>query len=398
MGRYRGTYPLGVGSRRALVSALEISHDSDCAEAFGLSGDALREWNRTVDPDGDVPLEDRYAHSAAFVIGPDGEPVGTAFRIRVTYGEGMGHYYEYWVTAHHVVKNLSSSSIRIQTKEPDAQPREFGKPYPVQIERWYPHEDERVDVAVAPITGPKLPGGLMWATTAIPIHLKAWMNEREPLSMGGPVHFVGLFEVSRETKRFVSMVRSGTIGAWNERDIPLWTTEGDRPKVDGHLIDARSYAGFSGSPCFMLPADWLMDYGTSGHKMKLQIPKRETELIGVILGSMDGREVLIHEETGDPAPGPYRSSVNLGVAVVAPVERIIETLTRNDLVADREKQLKDRKEKRKRIKRGLNLDSAEEEGITRDEFLEALDKATDPLKPSDEEPVRHREKGAPSMR
>ena len=74
-------------------------------------------------------------------------------------------------------------------------------------------------------------------------------------------------------ERAVPIVRSGTVAAVGQPDI-TWET-GNYPTVrtwtarETHLIDVRSYAGFSGSPCwvqFLLGTNEVMPYPSAWQK------------------------------------------------------------------------------------------------------------------------------------
>ena len=112
--------------------------------------------------------------------------------------------------------------------------------------------------------------------------------------------------------------------------MPLAVSPMDRSENTAHLIDCRSYSGFSGSPCVVQfprkrPPDESGGVGRLGE---------QTELIGLVSGHFD--DVANAHLTGEIAEmGTVGIPVNLGVGVVTPVESIIELLDSEDVVADR---------------------------------------------------------------
>lgn len=69
---------------------------------------------------------------------------------------------------------------------------------------------------------------------------------------GDEVFFPGLLgQVPSMGQRNVPMLRGGIIGALHQSEIPMRLPDDTVLSVHGHLIDCRSFGGFSGSPCFV---------------------------------------------------------------------------------------------------------------------------------------------------
>jgi hypothetical protein len=118
--------------------------------------------------------------------------------------------------------------------------------------------------------------------------------------------------------------------------------------VTAHLIDCRSYGGFSGSPCFVQFKDLPRDGGRlliEGYSRMVDT----TVLLGMVIAHYDLRRDAIL--TGDlaGAPGRVQTDINTGVGVVLPVERITEALMHEDLVELRDKYEKERRREEKRL-------------------------------------------------
>ena len=174
-----------------------------------------------------------------------GDLLGTGFLVRVASETGRGTY-SYVVTADHVIKN----QVGIQVEAPNPFDTNGALYPPLDIDDWrrlYPGvnasrvEFNGVDVGDASNLD------LAWAPYVDPeerAHHAAWvhpfMKEAVP-DLGNRVYYVGIFEPLMRP-----MARSGTVGALYQQ-VP----HRDGYVYPAHLIDLRSYAGFSGSPVYM---------------------------------------------------------------------------------------------------------------------------------------------------
>jgi hypothetical protein len=146
--------------------------------------------------------------------------------------------------------------------------------------------------------------------------------------LGDRVYFVGLFTpISAMGEQNIPLIRSGTLAAWKQSRVPVSLPDKTVLEYTAHLIDSRSYAGFSGAPCVV---QFPIDPGIGG----VGRPEEETELIGLVSSHFDFKENAAL--TGGLAElGTVDVPVHLGVAVVMPAESIEELLNREDVVADR---------------------------------------------------------------
>ena len=128
---------------------------------------------------------------------------------------------------------------------------------------------------------------------------------------GDEVFVVGLFSEHPGLKRIVPIARIGNISAMDVEGVRI---RGRSESITGHLIEIRSIGGLSGSPVFVNalgPGQFLNE--VSGRRKDTPYA-----LLGLILGHWD-----VDYTTQDDAE---TKSVNLGMAVVTPVDRILETL------------------------------------------------------------------------
>lgn len=176
---------------------------------------------------------DRRQLFSAVRITSAGDLLGTGSLLTVRSETFPQARYRYVVTAHHVIKN----ALEVAVEAPN--PFGNGEMYPpVSVDTWW-QPLPSVDLVVAPFQ----PQGMKSLLS----------NEIEAAFIPGPdfgsselgatVFYVGIFQPLDRP-----MARSGTIGALDQDGIPH---EGGY-EYPAHLVDCRSYGGFSGSPCFEL--------------------------------------------------------------------------------------------------------------------------------------------------
>jgi hypothetical protein len=181
-----------------------------------------------------MPLSPELMYCAARIIGNFGKSraaVGTGFCVTVPSEVHDSRLYGYILSAHHVIHGRGDIEVEVPN------PLDGGIPYPaIKVIGWrQPLPD--VDLMLAPF--PPIDGGVSPALE-VGIHLHHGLDNRALL--GAQLHYVGLLAPLDRP-----MARSGTIGAINQIGI----------RHDGgymypcHLVDCRSYGGFSGSPCFV---------------------------------------------------------------------------------------------------------------------------------------------------
>jgi hypothetical protein len=214
----------------------------------------------------------------------------------------------YVVTAAHVVRPLATRFVRLRDRDGAA----WDLVIPNDDWDFHPTEDiaigqfsvdpQEIDLAIMPTT--------MFVGRA--------ETQRVP-GPGDDVFFAGLLGlVESMGARRIPMVRTGSIGALHQEGIPMRLGDGTRIRVHGHLIDCRSFGGFSGSPCFV-------QYFSGTHeteRLRLKTPIQSTHLLGIVAGHFDlSASVALPGQAHE-----LRVPVAAGVAVVLPSETILDVL------------------------------------------------------------------------
>ncbi len=265
-------------------------------------------------------MDPRVVHSAIRIIGDQESatypfetvrvPIGTGFILPIK-SESGPHVFGYLVTAAHVV--AGQKHIEMQPT------KEGGSLYPpIPVGDWR-IPDPKIDVAVSLIEEAPPSGGPLWAN---PLSVALPIGNIRTLSPGDPVFYIGVLTPLDRT-----MVRSATVGAVDQEGIPH---EGGY-EYPCHLIDCRSYGGFSGSPCFLhvafpgiedslwpLPAD---EYPPPNHRMGAMAHV-------VLLAGM------FTEHLTDQ-PGTEAMASRYGVGVMLRSQEIREVLMSDQLRAER---------------------------------------------------------------
>ncbi len=159
--------------------------------------------------------------------------LGTGFLITVPSETLDDHRYGYVVTAHHLL--WDQNQIEVQAPNP-TDPN--GALYPPdRVDDWrQPLKD--VDLAVAPFDRGNKTDNLY---QAVALEEQVLPADIFP-GLGSDIYYIGILAPLDRP-----MVRSGNIGGLNQTGI----THDGGYEYPVHLVDCRSYGGFSGSPCFV---------------------------------------------------------------------------------------------------------------------------------------------------
>ena len=274
----------------------------------------------------------KHLRTVAFIgsVGEDGARRlrGTGFFVGVAIPGNDAQVHLYLVTASHVVPPYEATFVRI---------RRFVEAPPdvvldeglidelvddVPVTQWYRHPSH--DIAAAPMVD----ADDRWAISLVPMQEFVDDSDHVP-SLGEPVFFAGLLaQVESMGEKHVPMLRSGTLGALHQTDIPMMEPGGGRRRLDGHLVDCRSFGGFSGSPCFVQ----MVRPGPPTPRMGLSTTEQHTLLLGMVGGHFD------HQATVDVEGNTFSVPTSAGVAVVYPSELIRELLDDGEVVEARERE------------------------------------------------------------
>ena len=173
------------------------------------------------------------------------------------------------------------------------------------------HPDPAVDVAI-------IPGGMPHPDEgehmSFPIEgaLTKEIVEKEGIGAGTDVFVTGLFVNHAGTSRIIPIVRIGNIAA-----MPHEPVETSRGLMDAYLIEARSIGGLSGSPVFTNQGM----VGVRDGQLKF-LTRPPLFLLGLIHGHFD----IVTDAADVKEDVASRERVNMGIAIVVPVEKIVELL------------------------------------------------------------------------
>jgi hypothetical protein len=263
---------------------------------------------------------------------------GTAFLVGVPLGvSDLSSCY--FVTAKHVIEAIREKSVdqtvylRINLKDVGVQL--VGTP----VNSWlsHPHEAD-VDVAV-----------LNWAPSRevfdyrfISLNMAATQEiiERENIGVGDDVFLTGLFSNHYGSQRNIPIIRVGNIASMPEEKVH--TKWGN---IDAYLVEARSIGGLSGSPVFV--------YMGAMRKQGSDVTFRSGVLF-YLLGLMHGHFDLSQLEIDSLDDNLEQDSltnlkINIGIAVVVPVWKILEVINQEIFANLRDSLLKQEQAKKSAV-------------------------------------------------
>lgn len=311
-----------------------------------------------------MPISHDMLHAAVRIIGdyPPGvfltrrTVIGTGFIVTVRSERDAQWRHGYVVTTAHNLRD--QRHIEVQAPNPGP---EGGLYDPITITDWK-RPVPGVDIAVAP-----------WVSQSDDRHFTALSMEdvfladaAAPLylSLGMTVYYIGILGPLDRP-----MVRAGTLGAIDQESIPH---QDETFSYKAHLVDCRSYGGFSGSPCFS-----LISLPTLLPKPP---PSYEARVIGESGGSLPLLGDMFHvvrlcgmftQHLADKAPG---GPVSLyGVGVMLRSQEIRRALMSKKLKDERQR--KDR-ELPEEEGPGLVETGSAQPGLTRSDFLKDLHRVT----------------------
>lgn len=194
------------------------------------------------------------------------------------------------------------------------------------VDNWIFHEDPNVDAAVfdwqPPSTVNVWPFPLKWAVTPEFI-------VKERIGPGDDVFVAGLFWRHTGQARNIPIIRVGNLVAMPEE--PVKTGMGLQ---EAYLIELHSIGGLSGSPVFIYLGGIRRDFPLGG-ELKLTAYPGATHLLGLVHGHWN---LGVNEEI-DAAHDALDNDerINMGIAIVVPITRLLEILDYPEVRAAREK-------------------------------------------------------------
>lgn len=255
---------------------------------------------------------------------PDGaggsfiNPGGTAFLVDVEMEKGAG--YKHIITAKHVAEAIEETQGVIAMNGKDGEPLFFR----TGEHKWYYHptEADSVDVAVMPFLSARIHE---YDVLGLPEEIFATdeVIAESDIGPGDELFIVGLFTKFYGQTKLTPIVRTGNLAMMPTDKLPV---NGFEP-MEAYLAEGRSIGGLSGSPVF---ARNTIKYPAQTRDGNLTYFSAlgKPHLLGLVHGHWD--LPVSFSET------QKREAVNMGVSIVVPAKKILETLYHPDLVARRE--------------------------------------------------------------
>ena len=292
---------------------------------------------RSLAPD-EVPAQvpDEIRKCVCFIYSEEADgtrvPRGTAFYVGLPLNPPLAGHAVYLITARHVLTGIKHRRpdgkfyIRLNLREGADKESAW---FHTNVDHWTVHPDESLVDDTAAISG--LPSPELVDFKFFPLEGIASEDliEREAIGVGDEVFLPGLFVSHTGTERNIPIVRIGNIAAMP--DEPVQTRIGP---LKSYLVEARSIGGLSGSPVFV-NTGFARAFGDSvqmggGNRFYL-------------LGLMHGHYQVTPARVAK-ADDVSDEVINMGIAVVPPVDRIMETLNHPRLQQMRDEAEKSAKE------------------------------------------------------
>ena len=247
---------------------------------------------------------------------------GSAFIVLVPYDASKGVLH--FVTAKHVAIALENGEAAIAMNGKDGLPI-WGK-NTTQVP-WFYHPDEAVDVAVLPMGSARI-HDYDYQEISTNMFITAQRSSEYGIGVGDEIVCLGLFSPFIGNQRFTPIARSGIIAMMPDGELP----HPQFLRMEAYLIESRSRGGLSGSPVFVRHTIHPEAVNSEGKTIRFSASS-DFHLLGLLSG---------HWEEASSSSGA--GNVNMGLSLVVPASKILETLLHPDLVTIRQQA----------IERGLN--------------------------------------------
>lgn len=291
---------------------------------------------------------------------------GTGFLMVVGMKE-INIVFGYLVTAKHVIVGIQRRSVdgevlvRINMK---TGPSQF---VVTKNADWKFHPDDHgVDVAVVPLLLPQN------EVDSLPIPVEMIVSEQtikaNSIGIGDEVFLTGLFVNHYGRDRNLPIVRTGNIALMPEE--PIQTQE--LGPIGAYLVEARSIGGLSGSPVFVYLGGMRNLQGST----VLNAGGPRFYLLGLMHGHWDVA-VPGHDELH--ADALKNEAVNMGIAIVVPASKILETINQEVFLKTRERTIAEQQ------RATLPKADSAATGLSKSEFEDTLKKVSRRIIPSEPE-------------
>jgi hypothetical protein len=236
------------------------------------------------------------------------------------------------VTARHVAKFAADDPFLVRLNRLD------GGADNVHIDgaKWHCHPDPTVDVAAIPFDVRKNSHDCFYVPEEELMTPERLARER--IGIGDFCYTVGLFRLLAGQKRSMPVVHFGTIARMPEGEkIPVrdWDDPSRTIYVEAYLVESQSLQGLSGSPILVrgtIGYDHPELKAEDGEQVELLWPLFPVAVLGLWQGAWDASpDEALAAEKGKSVRVP------IGMGVVVPTEKIIETLNSGELKAMRDR-------------------------------------------------------------
>lgn len=257
------------------------------------------------------------------------DPEGTGFLIYSGEGGASGVYL---VTAAHIARKLRDAPfvVRMNDEQGRARLDHIDHAY------WYFHpKDSMVDIALMRYEPPHWTSSPALPTYEFldPIRAREW-----DVGPGDAVYVVGLFYLHAGKNRNLAVVYSGNIALMPSDDrIPVGTEDGGSELVEAYLVEAQGVQGVSGSQVVIRPTVRHIVKENKDNGESIAISEGRDYLLGVWIAAWPGKPDLV---LGAARGIPPSTMVPVGMGLVVKCDRIVDILSRSDLIKERREAMK----------------------------------------------------------
>ena len=238
--------------------------------------------------------------------------------------------FAYFVTAKRVATDLKDRKVYFLVNSNKGGTTTLANSYP----HWWLHPtDETADLAVLQVGGQS---DLDTWGVGLKDFVTAEDIRAQTVAVGDEVFTVSLFTRAPGQSRNMPIVRTGNVAMFPEEQIQT-----ELGFADAYLVEARSIGGISGSPVFIRKTITLPIKLSNGTRTSASAVG-DLKLLGLMQGHWDIKE---SEKNAAEMTHDRRRGVNLGIGIVVPAAKIMETLNQPDLVRSRELSEEDLRQK-----------------------------------------------------
>jgi hypothetical protein len=228
--------------------------------------------------------------------------IGTAFFVLFASKVG-GLSFPYLVTAKHVAVATIGKECFIRLNLKDGKSARIDIPHDHWI--FHPHDVWPSDVAICPLNFTRQAfDEADFNVIPLDAFVTDEMRIKDGIGEGDEIYTIGLFSRHAGNEKNVPIIRVGNIAMISDEFVATKHFG----NIEAYLIESRSMGGLSGSPVFVLK------------------PAKDGQFRASLLGLVHGHWDLEPGEIIDFDDGKEGPSVNLGIAIVVPAKRILETL------------------------------------------------------------------------